>query len=59
MKNIKKKYLYRAVHIFDFRLVINYKINTGDQYKRKVKSVGREARCLINHVNHLHKQEAA
>jgi len=38
MSNIKKNYLYIAVHIFDFRLVINFKINIGDQYKKKSKT---------------------
>jgi len=46
------------VHIFGFKLVINYKINTGDQYLKKGKSVCSEARCVRYSVNHLYKQEA-
>jgi hypothetical protein len=37
-------YLLRAVHIFDLRLVVNYKINIGNQYEKKSASVCSEAR---------------
>jgi len=42
---------------FDFRLVINYEINIDDRYK-KGNNVCSEARCVINRVNRLYKQEA-
>jgi hypothetical protein len=50
-------YLFRAMHIFDFRLVINCKIDIGDRYKKGT-SLCSKGRCLRNRENHLYKQEA-